>query len=59
MERVIITGANGFVGRYLVREMVRQGIGVTAIVRNGSGLADGLDAYVAVIETDGFKAKRL
>jgi nucleoside-diphosphate-sugar epimerase len=55
MERVIITGANGFVGRYLVREMVRQGIGVTAIVRNGSGLADGLDAYVAVIETDDYE----
>lgn len=40
MERVIITGANGFIGRHLVREMSRQGIEVTAIVRSMKGVGE-------------------
>lgn len=50
MERVIITGANGFIGRHLVQEMSRQGVKVTAIVRN-KGVLDGCqDEKVVVVE---------
>ena len=34
MYKVIITGASGFVGRWLVREMVKNHVHVTAIVRD-------------------------
>lgn len=34
MKKVIVTGANGFIGSYLVRELVSNGIEVIAVVRN-------------------------
>lgn len=34
MKKAIITGANGFVGRYLVRELVQRGYELLCIVRN-------------------------
>ncbi len=51
MERVVITGANGFIGRHLVREMARQGTEVTAVVRNKKGLDDCADGRVVIVET--------
>ncbi len=35
MESVVVTGANGFVGSALVRELLSQGIEVYAVVHNG------------------------
>ena len=37
MKNAIVTGATGFVGRWLVRELIRAGIRTAAIVRPGSG----------------------
>lgn len=34
MKQVIITGANGFVGSHVVKELLKQGIKVIAVVRN-------------------------
>lgn len=34
MKKVVITGANGFVGSALVEELVKSGVEVTAVVRN-------------------------
>lgn len=34
MKRVVITGATGFIGSWLVREMLRNQIEVIALVRN-------------------------
>ena len=34
MKKAIVTGANGFVGRYLVEELTRRGYEVWAIIRN-------------------------
>jgi GDP-4-dehydro-6-deoxy-D-mannose reductase len=37
--RVLVTGADGFVGRYLVRELLERGHAVTAAVRPGGAVA--------------------
>ena len=34
MKKVIVTGANGFIGTALCRELSNQGISVIAVVRN-------------------------
>ena len=34
MKRAVVTGANGFVGSALCRELVKNNVKVTAIVRN-------------------------
>src|SRR6266851_4176379 len=36
MQRVLISGATGFVGRHLVRHLARNGVAVGCIVRDGS-----------------------
>lgn len=36
MKNAIVTGASGFVGRWLIQELLGQGIGVQALVRPGS-----------------------
>lgn len=34
MKKAIVTGANGFVGRYLLRELAKQGYKIWSIIRN-------------------------
>ena len=34
MKKVIVTGANGFVGRYLLREILKQGYEIWSVIRN-------------------------
>ena len=36
MEKVLLTGATGFLGRYLVRELLNNGFGIVAIARESS-----------------------
>ena len=36
MRKAIVTGANGFVGTWLVKELVSNGVEVTAIVRESA-----------------------
>ena len=36
MKKAIVTGATGFIGKFLVRELVKQGVEVIAIVRENS-----------------------
>lgn len=36
MNKAIITGATGFIGRYLVKELIKQGVEVIAVVRESS-----------------------
>lgn len=40
MRNAIVTGANGFIGRFLVRELIRQNVEVTAIVRETTNDVD-------------------
>ncbi len=40
MERVAITGATGFVGRYVVNELVNRRYQVYALVRNAKKLRE-------------------
>lgn len=36
MKKAIVTGATGFIGKFLVRELVKQNVEVIAVVRSGS-----------------------
>lgn len=38
-QRILVTGANGFVGRHLCRHLVQQGLQVTACVRSHADLS--------------------
>ncbi len=44
--RVLVTGANGFVGRALGRELLRRGRRVRAAIRGDAGLPDGCEVRV-------------
>lgn len=48
-RRVVVTGGRGFIGRRLIAALVRDGAGVTAILRSGHDAAD-LRAVGAQIE---------
>ena len=36
MKKAIVTGATGFIGKFLVRELVNQNVEVIAVVRRGT-----------------------
>jgi len=50
MENVIVTGANGFIGKNLVNELIEQGYYVYALVRDKSEYSLSLNANLKVIE---------
>ena len=53
MRKAIVTGATGFIGRFLVRELVNQGVEVIAIVRSGSNNLESIeDLPVRIVECD-------
>ncbi len=41
MNQVIITGGTGFIGRWLTDELIKNGVNVTLIVRDGSRISKG------------------
>ncbi|WP_186264514.1 NAD-dependent epimerase/dehydratase family protein [Burkholderia gladioli] len=46
MNRLLVTGANGFVGRAVCRRALEAGFRVTALVRRAGGCVDGVDEWV-------------
>ena len=44
-KKAVVTGANGFVGRHLVKELVENGYFVTAVIRENSKYLDVLKGY--------------
>ena len=44
-QKILVTGSNGFVGRYMVRELLSRGFQVVCLVQHGTSTAvlDGLD----------------
>lgn len=60
MGTAIVTGAAGFIGRWLVRELARNGENVTAVIRPGTP-PEGLDnrAGIEVIECDMYEYSKL
>src|SRR6266702_1091795 len=46
MSRILVTGANGFVGRALCQTLVEDGHSVTGLVRQAGGCASGVDEWV-------------
>ena len=53
MRKAIVTGATGFIGRFLVRELVRQNVEVIAVVRENSGSISSISMLpIKVVECD-------
>jgi hypothetical protein len=52
-ERVLITGASGFIGRALVRDLAEHGYEVVAITRNAAGNRRPFPEGVTAVEWDG------
>lgn len=46
VSRILVTGANGFVGRVVCRELLRSGHAVTGLVRNAGSCVDGVQEWV-------------
>ncbi|MEG0034411.1 MAG: NAD-dependent epimerase/dehydratase family protein [Bacilli bacterium] len=47
MKSVVISGANGFIGNFLCRELLRQGYKVYGISRNGTTIKD--EMYIDIV----------
>ena len=53
MKKVIVTGATGFIGRFLVRELVNQNVEVIAVVRKNSVSISSINNLpIKVVECD-------
>lgn len=60
MKKAIVTGASGFVGRYLVKELLDNDYKVWIVVRNKSGICDWFNnSNIEVIECDLSSYKKL
>ena len=49
-KKAIVTGATGFIGKFLVRELLSQGVEVLAVVRPNSRNARNLPSGVRAVE---------
>lgn len=51
MKKAIVTGATGFIGKFLVRELVKQNVEVIAVVRQGTKNLNTINALpVKIVE---------
>lgn len=51
MKKVIVTGATGFIGKFLVRELVKQNVEVIAVVRQGTKNIDTINTLpIKIVE---------
>lgn len=49
MERVLVTGASGFIGKQLIAELIKKGKGVTAVLRDDGKLAGMRDSCLDIV----------
>lgn len=54
--KVVITGASGFVGRYVLKEFLKRDVEILAIVRNSNKLKS-LNDSIQVVEMDIYKSQ--
>ncbi len=59
MDRVIISGATGFIGKWLVKEMLKNHIEVVVLVRNADKLDREYINKICVVETGDYDAVQL
>jgi nucleoside-diphosphate-sugar epimerase len=59
METVAVTGANGFIGSAVARQLIAQGIGVRAIVRASADLSRLEGLPVTIVEADVLEPRTL
>lgn len=50
--KIVVTGATGFVGKWLVKELLKQGDEVTVVVRSKMRIPDEWTSKVQIVETD-------
>ena len=51
---MIITGATGFIGTWLIKEMISNSVQVTAIVRDKNRISPEISSKITVIQTDSY-----
>ncbi len=54
MKKVVISGATGFIGKWLIREMLKNKIEVTAIIRDMARMDEKYGADIHVIEASDY-----
>jgi uncharacterized protein YbjT (DUF2867 family) len=59
MKKVLVAGATGYLGRYLIRELKDEGYKVTALARNPKKLDDLRDAIDEIHEVEVTQAETL
>lgn len=59
MRKAIVTGATGFIGRFMVRELIDQGVEVTAVVRPKSTKIKCLPENVKIVECELTEIRKL
>lgn len=60
MKKAIVTGATGFIGKYLVNKLVEEGVEVIAVVRkNSKGIPEIRSLPIRIIECDGIDFDQL
>ncbi len=52
MNSAIVTGANGFIGKWLVQSLLKNGITVYAVVRNKDSISDVNSSFLKIVEAD-------
>ena len=53
MKKAIITGATGFIGRWLIRELIKQNVNIIAVIRKNSPNRSVLKDYsIKIVECD-------
>ena len=49
--KVAVTGASGFVGRHVLKELLKHGVEITAVTRDATRLTE-LSSFIGVVEMD-------
>ncbi len=52
MKKAIVTGANGFIGSWLIKELVKNNVEVIAIVRNENSNIDVISKQIKIVYSD-------
>ena len=52
MKNILLTGANGYVGKYVLKELLRQGYEVTAFIKVGTPIPEIANGNFKIVQGD-------